>query len=76
MRTLDLSQPQPVVMYFELIEVIKNHLRLRYPNKTITTELDGVTMAILVMGIGEHGMVRYGLDYANHEIKDLYSSDS
>ena len=64
--------PQPSAMYFELIQVLKSHLKIRYPGKVVSIEEndDGTPTGVCVFGIGEHGVVRFALDYENYNLSN------
>ncbi len=73
---IDWVTPCPASIYFELIRVMKAHLEVRYPGKVVTIELNEVDVPIgcTVFGIGEHGFVRYRLDYQNYNLDECKES--
>ena len=64
----NLYELQPVNAYSELLAIMKAFLQVRYPGKVVSIETneDGLNHAVVVFGIGEHGAVRFALDYENH----------
>ena len=64
----NLYELQPVNAYSELLAIMKAFLQVRYPSKvvSIVSDEDGLNCAVVVEGIGEHGAVRFALDYENH----------
>ena len=60
--------PAPSTVYFELLNIMKAFLKVRYPGKIVSTELneDDTPVAVLVYGIGEHGFIRFSLDLDNY----------
>lgn len=60
----------PSVAYFMLIEALCLKLRELYPTHDVLVEVNEneTPIGVVVRGLGEHGYVRYPLDYENYDL--------
>lgn len=60
----------PPLAYLKLVEVMRDSLQEMYPGRIVSIALDknDVPTGCTVWGIGEHGLVRFMLDYENHDL--------